>query len=488
MSGKDYMETLKDGIGFMSKVASVGVSKLSKQIKGEEKPEQIIIGTGLFYQRHIFAHFGDMIPRVEYLESASLDRLGGNFVKKLVRSNSDKSFVGACYALLFGDFEVALQKLREVKNLDPQYTDSYFVSGALNLNQKRFKAAQEDFSKCRLIPHKLGQVLSKFMPSFRLSLCLTENLTFSFFPDVIGLNLLLAITQRNEGKLDEAIVTLEQIFSVIPNSIELIFFLSCLYFEAGWNDKIINLLKDVVPENNLELLAIQLLVESWMQKKSFNLAEGVLQKALEAEEADPYVHSDIRMLLGEVVTKIGRTAEGHAYKSRVMKIQPGYKKLIERLGLKGDGETMDESKVIAAANRTEQISLEPEEIELVETLTPDQEIEINTGAGMTAPMTPPVSVKGNEPGQVKLVSEDGKVNVSLPESLVIGREEGDLVMEWDTSASRKHARIFFEHGQVWVEDLESTNGTWINRHRIRNRRVLNFGDKLLIGQTEFHLE
>ena len=80
------------------------------------------------------------------------------------------------------------------------------------------------------------------------------------------------------------------------------------------------------------------------------------------------------------------------------------------------------------------------------------------------------------------------MDVVLPESLIIGREEGDLTIPWDTSASRVHARVFHQKDQYWIEDKGSTNGTWINQHRISSKRVFNRGDILLIGKTEFHLE
>jgi pSer/pThr/pTyr-binding forkhead associated (FHA) protein len=72
-------------------------------------------------------------------------------------------------------------------------------------------------------------------------------------------------------------------------------------------------------------------------------------------------------------------------------------------------------------------------------------------------------------------------DVSRP--LVIGRDEtADLVIE-DGQASRRHARIEpTAHGAI-VEDLQSTNGTFINDNELHGRAELGPDDELLIGVT-----
>ena len=67
--------------------------------------------------------------------------------------------------------------------------------------------------------------------------------------------------------------------------------------------------------------------------------------------------------------------------------------------------------------------------------------------------------------------------------LVIGRDDtADLVIA-DTQASRRHARIEpTAHGAI-VEDLQSTNGTFINDNELHGRGELGPDDELLIGVT-----
>jgi pSer/pThr/pTyr-binding forkhead associated (FHA) protein len=72
-------------------------------------------------------------------------------------------------------------------------------------------------------------------------------------------------------------------------------------------------------------------------------------------------------------------------------------------------------------------------------------------------------------------------DVSQP--VVIGRDDSaDLVIE-DSQASRRHARIEpTAHGAI-VEDLQSTNGTFINDAELHGRAELGPDDELLIGVT-----
>ena len=58
----------------------------------------------------------------------------------------------------------------------------------------------------------------------------------------------------------------------------------------------------------------------------------------------------------------------------------------------------------------------------------------------------------------------------------------------DTAASRLHAQISQdEDGRVYVEDLGSTNGTWVNQHRVGRKVELHRGDWLQVGETTFQL-
>jgi hypothetical protein len=53
----------------------------------------------------------------------------------------------------------------------------------------------------------------------------------------------------------------------------------------------------------------------------------------------------------------------------------------------------------------------------------------------------------------------------------------------DDHASSQHAVFQFAHGLWYVEDLDSTNGTWLNGRRIFSAQRLKKGDKVRIGHT-----
>ena len=72
----------------------------------------------------------------------------------------------------------------------------------------------------------------------------------------------------------------------------------------------------------------------------------------------------------------------------------------------------------------------------------------------------------------------------LSEEVTIGRAPGGSVpLADDTFVSQLHARVFIRDGKPFVEDLGSTNGTFLNRDRLNKTMPLRRGDKLQIGQT-----
>ena len=76
------------------------------------------------------------------------------------------------------------------------------------------------------------------------------------------------------------------------------------------------------------------------------------------------------------------------------------------------------------------------------------------------------------------------------DGVIIGRDaaEAALVIKSD-SISRRHARIFYSDSDIWVEDLNSTNGTVLNGNRLKESRagVLSNGAKLVLGDVELIL-
>jgi pSer/pThr/pTyr-binding forkhead associated (FHA) protein len=81
-------------------------------------------------------------------------------------------------------------------------------------------------------------------------------------------------------------------------------------------------------------------------------------------------------------------------------------------------------------------------------------------------------------------------SLTIDTELVLGRDQSELgQLRGDPRLSRRHARVFFDDaGRPMVEDLGSTNGTWVNGERLTGPRTLATGDELRAGQTTFEVE
>ncbi len=77
--------------------------------------------------------------------------------------------------------------------------------------------------------------------------------------------------------------------------------------------------------------------------------------------------------------------------------------------------------------------------------------------------------------------------VEMGVQMTIGRLDGDLVLE-DPEVSRHHAVLRRSGESVLVEDLDSTNGTFVNGERIRSPITVDPGDQVRVGQTTLEIE
>ena len=67
--------------------------------------------------------------------------------------------------------------------------------------------------------------------------------------------------------------------------------------------------------------------------------------------------------------------------------------------------------------------------------------------------------------------------------VTIGREAGNDIVLDDPQVSRHHARLTLQGASYMIEDLGSTNGSFINGRRVMTPTPLNPGDKLGLGDT-----
>jgi hypothetical protein len=86
--------------------------------------------------------------------------------------------------------------------------------------------------------------------------------------------------------------------------------------------------------------------------------------------------------------------------------------------------------------------------------------------------------------QLRMVEPPTAQVFPLSEEVTIGRAPGcSVALGDDTFVSQLHARVYVRDGQPFVEDLGSTNGTFLNQARLTKTMRLRRGDRLQIGQT-----
>jgi pSer/pThr/pTyr-binding forkhead associated (FHA) protein len=84
-------------------------------------------------------------------------------------------------------------------------------------------------------------------------------------------------------------------------------------------------------------------------------------------------------------------------------------------------------------------------------------------------------------------SADNKQVFFQPE-LRIGRDPVCEIQLNDETVSNQHARLWFRNKQWWIEDLLSTNGTFLNDERIETPTILISGDEVRVGKVLLVIE
>ncbi len=85
-----------------------------------------------------------------------------------------------------------------------------------------------------------------------------------------------------------------------------------------------------------------------------------------------------------------------------------------------------------------------------------------------------------------VVRQGAQAGTTFPltgEAVILGREEGVGITLHDPETSRQHARISWQAGSYVLEDLGSTNGTFLNSVQLTGQRPLRPGDSIGLGQT-----
>ena len=127
----------------------------------------------------------------------------------------------------------------------------------------------------------------------------------------------------------------------------------------------------------------------------------------------------------------------------------------------------------------------------VPTAVPAAPVPVNRASRRAArAAAPPRSGRrGGTPKSLRLVEPAAQKGRTFPlgDELTVGRAAGCSITLDDTYVSQIHSRVFTQDGKIFVEDLGSTNGTYLNRAKVQGPMVMQRGDRLQVGSTVMEL-
>jgi pSer/pThr/pTyr-binding forkhead associated (FHA) protein len=107
-------------------------------------------------------------------------------------------------------------------------------------------------------------------------------------------------------------------------------------------------------------------------------------------------------------------------------------------------------------------------------------------AALVAASRPAKPARGKGPGHLRILEPPTRQGESyaLVDEVTVGRGGGcAIVLADDSFVSTVHARVFRRDGTVYVEDLGSRNGTFLNGEPVTHAAQLRRGDQVQFGQT-----
>lgn len=82
--------------------------------------------------------------------------------------------------------------------------------------------------------------------------------------------------------------------------------------------------------------------------------------------------------------------------------------------------------------------------------------------------------------------KDGSI-IPIRSDLTIGRKDDNSIIISDQHVSGNHAKIIVRNDSLFIEDLNSTNGTYLNGNKISNKMKLSNKDEIKIGTAVFKI-
>ena len=115
-----------------------------------------------------------------------------------------------------------------------------------------------------------------------------------------------------------------------------------------------------------------------------------------------------------------------------------------------------------------------------------------TPAAAPAPVAPPTAAVASKPsgrGSLRVVSAGAFANkeFTVGNEATVGRGQGCQVQLNDPMVSQLHARLFRSDRGLHIEDLGSTNGTFVNGKKVGGPSRLKKGDRVRVGPVELEV-
>jgi pSer/pThr/pTyr-binding forkhead associated (FHA) protein len=113
-------------------------------------------------------------------------------------------------------------------------------------------------------------------------------------------------------------------------------------------------------------------------------------------------------------------------------------------------------------------------------------------AGPAAPAPAPAAAQPRQPARSHLVvvapEEQRGRSYELLDELTVGRAAGCHIALDDRFVSQLHARMYRRDGQCFIEDLGSTNGTFLNDEKVTSPALLSKSDRVRIGNVVMEMQ
>lgn len=77
--------------------------------------------------------------------------------------------------------------------------------------------------------------------------------------------------------------------------------------------------------------------------------------------------------------------------------------------------------------------------------------------------------------------------IPINSTVTLGRKDNNTIVLNDRFVSSYHAKIYLKNNEYFLEDLQSTNGTYINENKIEGKVKLNINDIVRFGSTAFKI-